>query len=265
MEEQEIVQEERMQVRDERGYHRTHVDNALIKDYGWLIGANTIGVYIALLMHADKNQKCYPSIKSLAELTALSSPTVIQCLKLLKFLKIIDSVQVGKTCTNRYWMLDKVNWRKDWGVMLNDLTTGEVNVFTSSGKTILLQRLNHLTSIVTKPNSNKTHSNNIASSTRRGGKKEKRIPKPIVWESYLKSMDDNPQEHIQLIGYYFQRKNLKFDTDMEAEVAIARHARSAKVLTETYTKAKVIPAFENVLRKYGKEVTLETIIKELTK
>jgi hypothetical protein len=265
MQEQEIVQEERTQVRDERGEHRTHVDNMLIRDYGWLIGANTIGVYVALLMHADKHQKCYPSIKSLADMTALSNPTVIQCLKLLKFLKIIDVVQLGKTCTNRYWMLDKKNWRKDFDVMLNDLTTGEVNVFNPSGKTVLLQRLNGFTSIVIRPNSNKTHSNNLASKARGKVKKEKRQPKPIIWSEYLKAMDDDSKDHIQLISYYFQRKNLKFDTDLEVEAAISRHSRYAVKICQAFPKAKVFTAFDKALSKYGREVTLETVYKELTK
>lgn len=95
--------------------------------------------------------------------------------------------------------------------------------------------------------------------------KSKREPKPIQWDEYLKKLDDSPQKHIQLIGYYFGKKKLKFDTDMEAEAAISRHSRYSVQLTKAFPEDKVIKALDSALHKYGKEVTLETVYKELTK
>ena len=263
MDEQEFV------IRDARGSNRTHIDNAIMKDYGWLIGAKTIGIYAILVMHADGKQKCHPSIKRLEELTGLSKPTVIESLKLLDFLNIIKSVQVGKQCTNRYTLMDQKVWRKDWEVMLKDLTSGEVNIFNFSGKTILLQRLNHFTSIVTRPNSNKTHSNKYASKARPRyrDKKATQAPAKIVWDEYLTKMDSDPREHVQLIAYYFRKRGLKFDTDLEVSEAISRHSRYAVKVTK-FGKEKVFKAVdecEKMLKKDGIKYTIETIYKMLTK
>lgn len=251
-------------VRDERGNNRTHIDNAVMKDYGWLIGAKTIGIYAILVMHADKKQTCHPSIKRIEELTSLSKPTVIESIKLLDYLNIVKSIQVGKQCTNRYTLLDQKVWRKDWGVMLNELTTGEVNIFNSSGKTILLQRLNHFTSIVTRPNSNKTQVT-IASRAR---VRVKREAKRITWNDYLKNMDDNKQPHIQLIAYFFKKRNLKFDTDLEAEAAISRHApyasKIAKAFIDTSKVLKAIDECQRMERDKNIKYTLETVFKKLT-
>jgi hypothetical protein len=150
------LEKEQFAIRDERGSDRSHLDNPLMRDYGWLIGAKTIGIYAILVMHAGKDQKAFPSLKRIEEMSALSKPTVIECIKLMDWLQIIRSIQLGKMCTNRYVLLDKKCWRKDWEVMLRELTTGEVNSFNPTSKAILIQRLNGFTSIVTRPNSNKT-------------------------------------------------------------------------------------------------------------
>jgi hypothetical protein len=99
-----------------------------------------------------------------------------------------------------------------------------------------------------------------------GTLKVKRQPKPIVWSEYLKSMDDNPQEHIQLIAHYFRKRKVKFDTDFEVQEAISRHARaSLKVIK--FGNEKVFKAIDQcvLMENKGIQWTLETVYKQLTK
>lgn len=90
---------------------------------------------------------------------------------------------------------------------------------------------------------------------------------PFVWSEYLKGMDDNPRIDIQLIGYYFQRRKLKFDSKAEAEIAIRRHLRAARDVSK-FGKAKVFKAMDEcdqLEKQKGIKWSLETTLKMLTK
>ncbi len=257
METPDEVQED-IQVRDSRGENRTHVDNSLIKDFGWLIGGNTIAVYVSLLMHANRRQGCYPSIQSIADLTALSKPTVIQCIKLLEFLKIIKKTQLGKMCNNRYVMLDKINWRKDWKEVSKDIE-GEVKLFNFSGKAILLQRLNHLTSNSNKTNSNKTQSNKSNAVTLREFSLKETLKQ---W-----SQDTYPR-WMQILAYFIERKGLRADTKAELDEIKGRHVSAAKKLEKFADTKRVKEAMDQCEKdeKNGRyKWTLESVLKQLTK
>lgn len=242
-------------VRDNRGSERSFFDNSIIRDYGKLIGSNCIAVYNCLAMFADDKQKCHPSIQLIADLIVLSKPTVIEDLKILEWLNIIRKIRVGKTCTNRYVLIDKKKWRKDWGVMLNELTTDVVKQFNFTGKLILLQRLNHLTS-----NSNNTQKKQYpekqvveASST-----------EAFFWKEYLSKMHDDKQRHIQVIALYFSEKKLKFENLEETQVAIRRHLVAARKLS-VFKDDTIIDGIERARKKYPDvDWTLETVIKVLT-
>lgn len=100
------------------------------------------------------------------------------------------------------------------------------------------------------------------------GKKEKRLDSPIVWSEYLKSMENDERPiHIQLMGYFFQRRGLKFDTKFEVEEAISRHSKYA-VKVAKFGKDKVFKAMDEcdkMDREKGIKWTLETVWKQLTK
>jgi DNA-binding transcriptional ArsR family regulator len=139
-------EKEAFEVRDLRDKNRFFLDDEFFNGYVKMLGTNALGVYCALCRHADRHQKSYPSINKLAMELKLTKPTVIEWLKVLEYLQIIKKQRLGKQCTNRYYLLAKKCWRKDWEVMLNDLTTGEVKSFNFRSKMILLQGLNDLTS-----------------------------------------------------------------------------------------------------------------------
>lgn len=149
MEEENSELNETFEVRDLRAKERFVLDNEFFNGYVRILGTNALGVYCSLARHANKMQKCYPSQKKIAEELSLSRATVNEWIKVLEYFKIIKKQRIGKGCTNRYWLLDKKKWRKDWQVMSNELTTNKVSdvkPFDIQSQTILLQESNHLTS-----------------------------------------------------------------------------------------------------------------------
>lgn len=112
--------------------------------------------------------------------------------------------------------------------------------------------------------------NTVAAKAATGGtsgkKKKTKTPSdtPINWPEYLESMDKNPQLHVQLIGYYFKRRKISYDTHGEVQEAISRHSKAA-VRVAKFGKAKVFEAMDRCDRMNGIRWTLETVYKELTK
>lgn len=70
------------------------------------VGAKLI--YARLSRYAGKNGHCYPKIDEIALSTGFEERQVRRYLSELKELKLIESVRVGKKCTNRYFFL----WHK---------------------------------------------------------------------------------------------------------------------------------------------------------
>ena len=113
---------ETFEVRDLRRKEKFFLDDVFFNGYVRILGTNTLGVYCSLARHADKKQKAYPSQEKIAEELNISRQTVNECLGILEYFKIIKKQRIGKKCTNRYWLLDKRFWRKDWGVMSSEAT-----------------------------------------------------------------------------------------------------------------------------------------------
>lgn len=85
----------------------------------------------------------------------------------------------------------------------------------------------------------------------------------FVWEDYLKSLEESKQRHLEIIGFFFREKGLRFDTKKQAQAAIRRHLRPAKDVGEFSDKQ--IVAVVDKLKKDFPKFTIETILKELTK
>lgn len=83
--------------------------------------------------------------------------------------------------------------------------------------------------------------------------------------AYLEEMDNDKRRHIQIIGYFIEKKGLKFDNKKEIQAAINRHCRDAKELVG-FSALKVDKAMEQCQKKYSDVGwTLRTVLKELTK
>jgi len=137
---------ERFIVRDLKAKNRFVIDNKFYDEYVRILGTNALVVYCSLCRHADKNQYCYPAQKSISKKVGLSVPTIIEAIKVLEYFKIIKKMRVAKHCTNRYWLLDKNEWKKEFGVILNNLKSDDFKLFKFSTKRILIHNLNSLIS-----------------------------------------------------------------------------------------------------------------------
>ncbi|MCK4518532.1 MAG: helix-turn-helix domain-containing protein, partial [Candidatus Omnitrophica bacterium] len=86
------------------------MDNETIDSYAKYIGIYSLGVYLSLCRHSNKEQKSWPSIGKIAEELNISIPMVHGAIWTLETLNIIKKRRVGKMTCNRYWLLDKKEW-----------------------------------------------------------------------------------------------------------------------------------------------------------
>lgn len=108
---------DRFEVRDLRVKTRFAIDNIFYDEYAVIFGPTISMVYIALVRHANKEQKTWPSQKRIAEHLGISRQWVGTHLKVLQFFNLIRSVRLGKTCNNRYYLIDEKQWRTDFEAM----------------------------------------------------------------------------------------------------------------------------------------------------
>ena len=116
---------DRFEVRDLRVKTRFAIDNRFQDEYARILGPNCSMVYYSLVRHANKEQKTWPSQQRIAEQIGQSRQWVGIHLKLLQVFNIVKAVRVGKTCTNRYYLIDEKFWRSDFDQMLAELQAFE--------------------------------------------------------------------------------------------------------------------------------------------
>jgi len=109
-----MAKQQSFRVRDKRNKGWFWVENDYFNGFGKILGAGAIAVYVSLCRHADNEQKCFPSQKTIAEETKLSERTVRKIIKELEKYRIIEITKErdkeGKWLNNTYWLLDKSEW-----------------------------------------------------------------------------------------------------------------------------------------------------------
>lgn len=106
---------EQLIVKDQRLDHWYKVDNALILQYGAIIGPYGIAVYNVLALHANhETHEAYPSYQTIAELVGCSRRKVIQTLELLESHNIVRGEgrmkNDGSPNSNVWVLVDKSLW-----------------------------------------------------------------------------------------------------------------------------------------------------------
>lgn len=157
----ERINQEKFEIRDLREKNKFVVDDKFLNGYARFLGIYTVGVYNSLCRHADKLQKCWPSIKKMAQELDISRNKVIDSIKYLEFWQIIKKQRVGKHATNRYLLLDKKQWKPLNETNLKEF--GEVYHINFKGLHDKLQEFTVSTSIVRKHNSKETQNKGIFS------------------------------------------------------------------------------------------------------
>lgn len=105
-----MTKEIKFEVRDKRAKERFYLDDLYLNGYAKLCGIYATGVYLSLCRHSNLEQKCWPSIRKIAEELAVSEKQVGRAIKILESYKIISKERIGKKATNRYWLLNKSEW-----------------------------------------------------------------------------------------------------------------------------------------------------------
>ncbi len=101
---------ETFEVRDMRHKEKFFVDDEYLNGYAKSCGVYATSVYLSLCRHADKEQKCWPSIRKIAKEHNISPTMVQKGIKDLKDYRIILTQQIGKGLNNRYLLLDRSEW-----------------------------------------------------------------------------------------------------------------------------------------------------------
>lgn len=113
---------ERFEVRDLRVKTRFAIDNAFYDEFTPIFGPTVSMVYVALVRHANKEQKTWPSQSLIAAQLGLTRQWVAHQLHILEIFNLIRSVRVGKRCTSRYYLIDEKQWRRDFDNLLSETT-----------------------------------------------------------------------------------------------------------------------------------------------
>lgn len=113
-----------LKIRDLRAKDKFIVDDLFVDEVAGKVGIYAAGVYLSFCRHADRLQACWPSVQTIAEELGISDRQVIRSIKILENFGLVRKVRLGKTLTNRYFLLDK----SEWGEMTNShITQGQQN------------------------------------------------------------------------------------------------------------------------------------------
>lgn len=92
------------------------VDDLYLNGYAKILGAHASCVYFSICRHVDKGQSAFPSEELIAKEFNMDERTVRRKLKLLvkwNLIKIIrERGKDGKWMRNKYYLLDKSEWKK---------------------------------------------------------------------------------------------------------------------------------------------------------
>lgn len=118
-------EQKQIEIRDLRHKEKFQIDDQFLNTWAAKVGIYAVGVYICLCRHADKNQSCFPGIKTIAKQLNISEASTKRALNTLEELNIIKRERIGKRRCNRYYLLDKRVWRSDVSQRAITETEGE--------------------------------------------------------------------------------------------------------------------------------------------
>lgn len=189
--------EEEFEVRDLRDKERFVIDDKFLNGYAKYLEIYAVGVYCSLCRHANKQQKCWPSIEKIAEELGIGRNSAIEAIKRLEFWRIIIKQRIGKTITNRYILTKKTNWKVISEVCLKDYSEVCHINFKS-----LQDKLHKFA----------TQTSNSKETQYKGNKEEGDTgkPAPSAEDSFLKAKefqapDPRKNPHGIIIDFYFNR------------------------------------------------------------
>lgn len=90
-------------------------------------------------------------------------------------------------------------------------------------------------------------------------------PQPFVFQEYLKGMDEDKREAVQLIAHFFRERKISFDSLDQVQESIRRHIKPANKIAKAFPKNRVFDAFEKCKKQHADvDWSLDTVLKKLT-
>jgi len=221
-----IEEENNFEVRDLRSKEKFIVDDKFLNGYARFLGIYAVGVYTSLCRHANKQQKSWPSIKKISQELNISRNKIIESVKYLEFWKIVKKKRVGKQLTNRYFLIDKKQWKPLSETHVRDFSEVHNINFTS-----LRDKLHEFT----------TRTSNRKETQEKGNTIEKE--EPFSLKEKLKIMFEDPKHHIRIVALYWDFKKIKIDNHDQYQAFIKRDATAAKELVG-FSNEQIIKVME---------------------
>lgn len=85
----------------------------------------------------------------------------------------------------------------------------------------------------------------------------------FTWESFVETLHNSDKRYLNIIGYFFEKKRMNFDSSEKAKVALSRHCKAAKLL-EPFSDKEITRAIKHLQATFP-PFTLETVVKHLTR
>lgn len=225
------------EIRDSRVKDRFFIDDNYLNGWAKKCGIFATGVYMSLCRHADKGQKCWPSIEKVAEELNISESSVKNGLKALLDKNIIQKERLGKKLTNRYYLIDKSEWCD------TPISDGCHTPIIQVPHTYH-EGATHL-SIVRRHNSKETQKEGIVADatqdkpnvislgedeSKKQGAIEISLTEPTTSIEVIPNLLDDKQLHIRRIGMFARFKGVQFTSRDHQQQFIKRNLRAARLL-----------------------------------
>lgn len=110
------MEKEQIKIRDWRSKERYFIDDIYLNEYAKLCGVYATAIYNSLSRHSNiHTQKCFPSVKSMAEQHSIDDKTVRKAIGILEEWHIITVLRkkdekTKRQACNNYTLLDKSEW-----------------------------------------------------------------------------------------------------------------------------------------------------------
>ena len=126
-----------------RARTRFFIDNVFYDKFVPVFGPSLSMVYIALVRHANREQKTWPSQTRIAAQLGMSRQWINVQLQMLEAFGLIKKIRVGKMCSNRYYLLDEKHWRGDFDELFNAVAADfdKIQIAKKSGRKVMSSEL----------------------------------------------------------------------------------------------------------------------------
>lgn len=247
---------EKFEVKDNREKEWYKAKNEFIDEYAKYLGIYAVGVYHSLCRHANKEKKCFPSIKKIKEELAIGKNSTIESVKRLEFFNIIEKIRIGKKCTNRYVLNKKSEWKPTNEVCLKDfsevchinLTSLRDKLHGFATQTSIVRRLKKEDSNYSVGKADKRSNpivDEILTSMNSSSGQQNKKPEIFNFNSVLEKMINDKQKHIQVVGTYWKWLGWNFENKEQYQSALKRDLRAASIL-KGYSLSRIKRTFKKL-------------------